>query len=339
MKFDFHHQVSQRKHMIVFLKIHRQIGHIALFILRNFSKKNLKNYVTYVPKCFKIKYQFFFLLFVIVLLYSSCFEPTEGCLDIEATNFDASADEQCESCCTFPELKISIFHAIETQTATLQDTCVFFSADSTFTFDSSSFQITDFLFYLSDFRLTTSTGEITRVSDTIQLNILDNAITLVEIDTTVIDDFVLIKRSSFNYTIGEFIAPGDYEKIEFKVGLDPRLNTTDPDTLSITHPLSSSQDMHTGARGSGYILQKFGVIRDTLTLPDDFVYDIVDPFSNTVEISLDYSFSLSPGFDASIPLKVNYSRWLSGIDFVTDDEVTIKSKIVSNTAEAISISE
>ena len=278
--------------------------------------------------------------FAIVLLQFGCYEPTEGCLDIEATNFNASADEQCESCCTYPKLKLSIFHSIETKNWTMtEDSCIFFSSDTTFTFGSSDFQISQMQYYLSDFRLTTSTGEVKIVSDTIQLNILDD-VTLEEKDTVVIDDFVLVKRSAFVYTIGEFIAPSNYEKIQFKVGLTPRLNTTNPDTLSSTHPLAIQQDsMHTGMRNSGYLLQKFEVIRDTMDFPNAYPYGILDPFSNTVEISLDYQFTLEPGFDATIPLKVNYSKWLSGIDFVTDDEATIKSKIVTNTAEAFSISQ
>jgi len=283
-----------------------------------------------------------FIVFAIVLLQTSCYEPTEGCLDIEATNFDASADEQCESCCNYPQLKLSIFHAIETQSSIMEDSCIFFSADAALTNDDSTtfFQIKNMFYYLSDFRLTLSTGDVVQVSDSIQLNILEDAVTLAEKDTMVIDDFLLVKRTAFNYTLGEFIAPGNYEKIQFKVGLNSRLNTTNPDTLSSTHPLGISADsMHTGFRSSGYVLQKFELVRDTMNLPDSKTYDILDPFSNTIEISLDYPFTLAPGFDATLPLKVNYSKWLSGIDFVTDDDVTIKSKIVINTAEAFSITD
>ena len=188
--------------------------------------------------------------------------------------------------------------------------------------------------------MTSSTGEVKTVNDTIRLNILDNAITLEEKDTLVIDDFVLVSRTNFSYTIGEFIAPGNYEKIEFKVGLNSRLITTNPDTLASTHPLAISSDsMHTGNRTFGYILQKFEIVRDTMTLPDSYTYEILDPFTNTIDISLDYQFSVEPGFDITIPLKMNYSKWLSGIDFAADSDVMIKSAIVNNTADAISILE
>ena len=283
-----------------------------------------------------------FLIFVFILLQLSCFEPTSGCLDIEATNYDATADEQCEDgCCNYPNLKLTIFHLIESEGFAGQDTCINFSTDSTFVNGSGSqFQIDDMFFYLSDFRLTLSTGEVVQVTDTIQLSILDNAFTLEEKDTVVTDDFVLVKRTAFSYTLGEFISPGNYEKIEFKVGLNSRLNTTNPDTLDSTHPLAISRDsMHTGIRTSGYLMQKFEITRDTMALPDSYEYEILDPFTNTVEISLDYQFTVVAGFDVTLPVKVNYSEWLSGIDFATDDDATIKARIVSNTANAISIND
>jgi len=206
--------------------------------------------------------QILFLL-VIVLLQTSCFEPTEGCLDIEATNFDASADDACDDCCTYPQLKLSVFHAITKDNWNMtEDTCIFhastlaFENEITSQTDSSFYQLDNMLFYLSDFRLVSSTNEVYQVSDTIQLNILDNAVTLEEKDTTVIDDFILVKRLNSSYTLGEFIAPGNFEKIQFKVGLLPRLNTTNPDTLDSSHPLAISRDsMHTFNRISGYLMQ------------------------------------------------------------------------------------
>ena len=289
------------------------------------------------------KTQFLFVFtFVIVLLQYSCFEPTEGCLDIEATNFDASADDACLDCCTYPQLKLSVFHALTSDNWNMTgDSCVFHSSDSTFqniSNTSSIYQLDNMVYYLSDFRLVSSTGEVFQVSDTIQLNILDNAITFEEKDTTVVDDFILVKRLNSSYTIGEFIAPGLFEKIQFKVGLLPRLNTTNPDTLDSSHPLAISRDsMHTGIRNTGYLMQRFEVIRDTMSQPDSYSYSILDPFSNTIEIELDYQFTIQPGFDVTIPLKVNYSKWLSGIDFAEDEDGDIKAKFVTNTPEAFSI--
>ena len=43
---------------------------------------------------------------LMAVLLSACYEPTEGCLDVRATNFDLDADEGCADCCTYPELSL-----------------------------------------------------------------------------------------------------------------------------------------------------------------------------------------------------------------------------------------
>ena len=45
----------------------------------------------------------------VVLSLTACFEPQEGCTDIAATNFDASADENCTDCCTYPKLQLLMY--------------------------------------------------------------------------------------------------------------------------------------------------------------------------------------------------------------------------------------
>ena len=37
----------------------------------------------------------------------SCYEAIEGCLDSQAVNFDFSADNACDGCCSYPNLIIN----------------------------------------------------------------------------------------------------------------------------------------------------------------------------------------------------------------------------------------
>lgn len=69
------------------------------------------------------------------------------------------------------------------------------------------------------------------------------------------------------------------------------------------------------------------------------VFQMGKEIANSVQVILPLFGVLEPGFDSEIPLKVNYTKWLKGIDFTTNDVETIKSKIVSNTAEAFEIGE
>lgn len=277
----------------------------------------------------------------IITLISSCYTPTEGCLNIDATNYDASADEPCDDCCSFPNLNLKITHSITTQGTFGQDTCINHSADSTFNnLANNFFQIEGMQFYLSDFQLVMSDGSISEVEDEMTFMIYDDAISQTSKDTTVKDDFVLINRSSPSYNIGEFRKPGSYIELRFKVGIDEKLSSIDADTLASLHPLSSDNLLHFETRDSGFIYQEFSLVKDTLTNPTEIeVYKIGKETANSVQVILDLFGELEPGFDVEIPLKVNYSTWLRGINFAADDPETIKSIIVSNAAYAFEIGE
>lgn len=283
---------------------------------------------------------FAFIIFLLTLLSIGCGTKEDGCLDIDATNFDVSADEQCESCCTYPNLKLTVFHSILTTGVVQADSCINHSGDSTLTNgDDNFFQIKDISFYLSDFQMVMFDGTIVEVEDTITLNIFADASGSTFVDTLVKDDFVLVERSQFSYTVGEFRTPGLYSKIRFKVGLDASLNTTN-DTLLTSHPLSDTEERHFSTREEGYILQQFNIVRDTTTNSTDIeIYQIGKEVFNTVLVELDYEKTFEPGFDVEIPIKVKYGEWMKGINFATDDELIIKNTIVNNTADAFEIDE
>jgi len=273
------------------------------------------------------------------LLITSCYTPSTGCLDINATNFDASADEDCDDCCRYPQLQLSISHNITTTGVLQTDTCVNFTGSTNLTNDNINYyQLNDVSFYVSDFQLIMSNGDTAKVDDTITLMIYDNIFTQENKDTLVSNGFELIKRNVFSYDIGEFRTAGTFASLQFRVGIEKRLNTTDVDTLAETHPLSSTNEMHSGDRGGGFILQKFVIDKDTSVATSNMDTILIDQlFVNSIPIELDFPETFLPGFNVEIPLKVNYSKWLQGINFVTDTPAEIKTKIVSNTAEAFEI--
>lgn len=278
---------------------------------------------------------------LITTLISSCYTPTDGCLNIDATNYDASADEPCDDCCTFPNLNLKITHSITTPGTSGQDSCINHSADSTLNnLANNFFQIKGMEFYLSDFQLVMPDGSISEVEDELTFMIYDDPLSQTSKDTTIKDDFVLIQRSSFNYTIGEFRQPGAYVELRFKVGIDEKLSSINADTLASSHPLSSNNLMHYETRDSGFVYQEFSIVNDTLTNSTEIeVYKIGKETANSVQVILPLVRELEPGFDVEIPLKVNYSTWLKGINFATNDIELIKSIIVSNTADAFEIGE
>lgn len=279
--------------------------------------------------------------FLFIILIGSCYTPTEGCLNIDATNYNASADEPCDDCCVFPNLNLRITHSITTEGTFGQDSVINHSADSTFNnVDDNFFQIKGMEFYLSDFQLVMSDGSIAEVEDEMTFMIYEDAISQTSKDTTVKDDFVLVSRSSFNYTIGEFRQPGTFTELRFTVGISENLSSIDVDTLDSSHPLSSENLMHFGTRDSGFVYQEFSLVKDTTTNSTEVeVYQMGKETDNSIQLTFFLTGELEPGFDAEIPLIVNYSTWLKGINFASNDVETIKSIIVSNTAEAFEIGE
>jgi hypothetical protein len=277
---------------------------------------------------------------LLITLISSCYTPTDGCLNIDATNYNASADEPCDDCCTFPNLNLKITHRITTQGTFGQDSIINHSADSTFSNGTNKFQIKGMEFYLSDFQLVMSDGSIAEVEDKMTFMIYEDAISQTSKDTTIKDDFVLVSRSSFNYRIGEFRKPGSFVALRFTVGIDEKLSSIDADTLASSHPLSSENLMHFSSRDSGFVYQEFSLVNDTLTDPTEvYVYQMGKETANSIQLIRPFFRELEPGFDVEIPVRVNYTTWLKGINFADDDMETIKSMIVSNTAEAFEIGE
>jgi len=312
------------------------------FFLMYFNfKKTLVEFSSFIFFSKKNKHISLFIIYNLsfIILFNSCYTPSEGCLDIGATNFNASADESCEDCCTYPQLRLAIFHSITTQGILQTDTCINFTSSTILTNDNVNYyQLNDVSFYLSDFEMIRSNGDVATVDDTISLTIFDDIFTQEDKDTLVKNDFELIKRSVFNYNIGEFRTSGTFSKVRFKVGINKPLNTTDVDTLETTHPLSSANEMHNGDRGAGFILQQFVIEKDTAVATSNIdTLSISQTFVNSIPVELDFPETFQPGFNVTIPMKINYSKWFQGINFVTDTEAEIKTQIVSNTAEAFEI--
>lgn len=277
---------------------------------------------------FGISLKLFMILSILVFLLGGCYEPKIGCLDLLATNYDTTADENCchnetDCCCTYPKLKIKVKHKIDTLNLVLGD---FYTNEL-----GQEYAVTDWQFYLSNFHLASSTDTLL-VADTI--TILDESGN----DITIEDNFQIINRS-FDYTIGTINRIGDFDKIIFNIGIPEPVNKTDPESISSSHPLSiQSNPMH-WSRDSGYIFNKVIFLRDTFssTLPDTIEIGLPE---NLVTVELDFSTDILEGFDFTVStLLIDYAIWYNGIDFELDSKEMIATKIIENTTEAFSISE
>lgn len=258
---------------------------------------------------------YLFLMFI----FQNCQAPTEGCLDVRATNFDVTASKACDkNCtCTYPTLIVSANYKMGTSD---------FYLDSTYTNDmGQKFRIVSTQMYLSDFQLVNNKNETLRTIDSVALTRATDTI-------NVLNNYALVGKSvGFDFTIGTFNGTGTFTKFKFRLGLDDVAAKTIPSKMPSTHPLSTKTDSMYITSQNQYIFNKF-VIATGTDFGDTLRLNILTPTDKEIVISK----SFTEGANVKIPLTINYLNFFTGVDF-TGTENQIKQKIVDNTANVFSI--
>jgi len=279
------------------------------------------------------EYRDLFFLLLFLFFFQSCNQPTQGCRDINATNYDVTADEDCEDdCCQLPQLKIQFSHKIEQRVGDV-DTVINFQYNTSYTFPASpldTFSFQKIKCYFSDFRLVDMDGGEVQINDRLTIDIEGD-----DPDSVIIvDDIFLFDAESTNYTLGEFDQPSTYNSLKFKVGLEPELFTTNPEIA----PLNSvfTPDSINYEESLGYIPQKYVFFSgiDDPGSSDSIVFRVFDP----VEIELNTDpFAFVGGFDGTLKMTVRYDQLFDNIVFETAELNDFRQNIVSNLPNAISL--
>ena len=264
-------------------------------------------------------------LILLISFVSACYEPETGCLDVEATNFNASADDPCPDCCTYPSLRFEIKHVFG-------DTVLPFGEP--FTLDSIDyFRLASWQFYLSNLELVAA-GDTIGVLDTISLVLDENGMIFKEL---VEDNYAIGSRDVFSLNMGTVRYSGFIDDIRFQVGLDAQSNQTSADSMPSGHPLAAQADSMFFDVDRGYIFNKIQFQRDTVT--SDTMTLEIGTDASLVIIDLPFNQTVTKGDNITVNLQLDYKLWLKGINFVTDSDEIIISKIVANTPEAFSLIE
>ena len=246
---------------------------------------------------------------VITTKMMSCYSPEEGCLDPESTNYSIIGDFECLDCCTYPILKLSIFHENKDTTFSLKDTI---SNEL-----GQQISLLDFAILLSDFKIEVGENSL-EVEDSLSLN-FDDGILFVK------DDVIRTSRSSFTYEIGTIIFDGTADQISFKIGLNDELNenrfTSDIDN----HPLTTDSDSLFQEDTGTYVFQRIQIAQGENFL-DTVIYDI----TTANEISFPIDFESIRGENKTIIIEAQYDKWFEGIDFSLMSQSEIQEKISQN---------
>jgi len=267
-------------------------------------------------------------------LLPACYEPQMGCLDVEAVNYDFSADEAAPADCVYPEIRLRLQHVYS-----YPDTIVPLRLLDTFYLDEAGnpFRLSRFDFLLSDIRL--------QLAGSSELGIEEQLAIYLEgpngrvIEERIPDNFGFGSAGlgASNIDVGTSRESEQVESASFFVGVEGLANEAIADSFPIAHPLGLSDSLIYFSRDSGYVFQLVELFRDTAatdTIPELLRIGTAE---NLKLIELPLPVFKEPGFHFRIDLQVDYREWLRGLNVASDSREQLAEKIVSNTANAFSV--
>lgn len=266
-----------------------------------------------------------------MLIWTGCYEEQEGCLDIEASNFDVDADNPCLDCCDYPQLSLFISHKLQES-----DTNKVFKTDSVYQLPHDTthlLKVKKVFFYLSDLQLLKSGGEVVDVLDTLEVGY-----SLSPGDTSfksITDNFAYILRSSLSdKNIGSIRTEGIFEGLQFRIGLPDESRDYVPSSLPSGHPLNFQADSLNWTEEDRYVYQYWEFFKDTADI-DSTVIKITAPYTEFIQIY--GGFEIRKGFDIRIALRIDYLEWWRDVDPKNMSPEVIKDILLSNVSNAFSI--
>ncbi len=268
---------------------------------------------------------------ILTCCLSACYQPKEGCLDLTSTTYDVSADEPCADCCEYPGLSLTVFH----QVALPVDPDTFIGFKYNFPYPSPLdtshlFEVSRSRFFITYLEFVREDGTSVGVEDTISLLLQNDS------SVTVTNSFAKVDRDIFSANhLGTIRSEGVFTKLKFNLGLPENLLQVEPDSLPTSHPLNPKSDSLIYEEGFGYIPNLLIFSRDTF--PDTM--PITLKFQEKIEIllPLPQPFTIEPGFDIELAIRVNYLAWFAGIDLQNDSPETIRQKVIENMPSGFSV--
>lgn len=273
---------------------------------------------------------------LMILLASACYEPTEGCLDTRATNFDLDADGACPDCCTFPELSLRYNNLWS-----YDDTIVSLRLDTFYTdVIGNPFRFSRIRFYWSNLRLELTNGEVLMLTDSLDLSIAENGDTSM---ITVLDDFVLadITSSTRSVGLGGLVPSGTLSSLQATFGLEDPTNKGVTTSVSTSHPLATQGGRMNFGSDIGYVFAKVEYFQDTVST--DTVARVInlygEDFLRELTLDLQVPTTFVDGFDPVLVIEQDISQWFAGINVRSTDSTALKNQFVQNLTQSFQLTE
>jgi hypothetical protein len=278
---------------------------------------------------------FFVGIVLLLTLWSGCYEPQDGCLDLEAVNYNFAADNNAPEDCEYPEVRVQFSHVYSTP-----DTVYNFRLRDSIYLDEAGnpFTVNAFSFFISGFELQRTDGTFLNVEEELDIFLFDNNGNIVQ--RSVPDNFGFVTAdNSSAIGLGTLRESADLQSLRFFVGVNGQANVAIADSIPLSHPLGLTDSLLYFNRDSGYVYQFIELFRDTTaadTIPEQLR---IGTFANLQQVQFPVSDEKIPGFNLKVVIQIDYSKWLAGINVATDTKAELQQIIVGNTAEAFSLQE
>ncbi len=267
------------------------------------------------------------------MLFAGCYEPREGCLDINSLNFGVDADRPCADCCIYPALRMSFQHR-----SVYADTSVNFQLLDSVYYDGAGnpYRVADFRFLLSGVRLVRPNGEAISLSNRIPVRVF-GAGNAQEPDS-ITNDILLIRPAlTARIDAGTLRANGAFRALRFIVGLSSANARVNPESLPPNHPMRPSASGMEWSRLEGYEFQRLRLLPGAM--PEDTASVIVrirrPEHTRTVELPIDVD--IPEGYNVEFDIRINYSAWLRDISPATQTPETLIEHFIARTAQAFTV--
>lgn len=247
-----------------------------------------------------------FYILISSLLFVSCYEPVEGCLDPDAKNYNVTADDDCTGCCQLPQVDLVFTYLYNGNSFNLGDTL---SAGN------ELFQLKDFHIYLSNISVNGAEDLPLYLEDSVRIVGNDGTPFFVG------DNYRYFDRQRFSASLDGLRYTGQLSSIGFEVGIPQSFNLYNADSLRINSMLST---IPTDAyiEGSGFIFFSFNL---EFIAGEAHVLQLINTFPLT-EVRINLSgITVAKANDASLSLIFDLGTALSGIsmNLMSEENVAI----------------
>lgn len=261
-------------------------------------------------------------LLALFLVCSACHEAVEGCLDIESTNYDVSADRDCaddqtsgDCPCKYPSLTLILDRLHQKTELDLDSVYVTETGDS--------YKILDYRFLLSEMTLVNVDGTELTATDSIEIFIQEGDNRL---SNHMNHSWVIISKSGSSVRLEDLRTSGSFVSIRGLLGIDPQYAN-----LDIDNDDSNLENL------SNLFYKDGGFVNSVFSLA------VGTSLQDTVELvstqSAAWSDALTieniPGSNLSATISIDFSHIIGPIDFENDSYDTQVSKLQSGLISSI----